>query len=83
MTKIERIFLISAVRVLLRAGNCIYNLQQSVYTLHNISKEYHFKISIQKTKFMALKGKFPIRTKIIIGNNILEQVSHFKYLGNE
>jgi hypothetical protein len=59
------------------------NLQQSVYTLHNISKEYNFKISIQKTKVMAFKGKFPIRTKIVIDNNILEQVSHFNYLGNE
>jgi hypothetical protein len=32
---------------------------------------------------MAFKGKFPIRTKIVIDNNILEQVSHFNYLGNE
>jgi hypothetical protein len=32
---------------------------------------------------MAFKGKFPIRTKIIIDNNILEQVSRFNYLGNE
>jgi hypothetical protein len=59
------------------------NLQQSVYTLHNISKEYNFKISIQKTKVMTFKGKFPFRTKIITDNNILEHVSHFNYLGNE
>jgi hypothetical protein len=58
------------------------NLQQSVYTLHNISKEYNFKISIKKTKVMVFKGKFPIRTKIVIDNNILEQVSHLNYLGN-
>jgi hypothetical protein len=32
---------------------------------------------------MAFKGKFPIRTKIIIDNNILEQVSYFSYWGNE
>jgi hypothetical protein len=32
---------------------------------------------------MAFKGKFPIKTKIIIDNNILEQVSHSSYLGNE
>jgi hypothetical protein len=59
------------------------NLQQSIYTLHNTSKEYNFKILIQKTKVMAFKGKFPIRTQIFIDNNILEQVSHFRYLGNE
>jgi hypothetical protein len=32
---------------------------------------------------MPFKGKFPIRTKIIIDDNILEQVSDFNYLGNE
>jgi hypothetical protein len=59
------------------------NLQQYVYTLHNLSKEYNLKTSIQKTKVMAFKGKFPIITKIITDNNILEEVSHFNYWDNE
>jgi hypothetical protein len=31
---------------------------------------------------MALKGKFLVRTKINIDNNISEQTFHFSYLGN-
>ena len=31
---------------------------------------------------MAFGGKEPIRTKIISSDRILEQVSHFNYLGN-
>lgn len=34
-----------------------------------------------KTKTMAFTGKYPIRTKIILENTMLEQVSRFKYLG--
>ena len=30
---------------------------------------------------MAFKGKEPIRTKIVIENEVIEQVSHFNYLG--
>ncbi|PSN32209.1 hypothetical protein C0J52_24601 [Blattella germanica] len=30
---------------------------------------------------MAFKGRDPIRSKIILENKVLEQVSHFKYLG--
>jgi hypothetical protein len=29
---------------------------------------------------MALKGNFPVIAKIIIDNNILQQISHFSYL---
>jgi hypothetical protein len=32
---------------------------------------------------MAFKGKHPIRTKIVINDTIVEQVSHFKYLGSD
>ena len=31
---------------------------------------------------MAFRGKESIRTKIVIGNQILEQVSHLNYLEN-
>jgi hypothetical protein len=39
------------------------------------------KISINKTKTMAFKGKYPVRTKTAIEDKTLEQVNHFKYLG--
>jgi hypothetical protein len=39
------------------------------------------KISIDKTKEMAFKGKEHIRSKICVYNKRKEQVSSFKYLG--
>jgi hypothetical protein len=30
---------------------------------------------------MAFKGKYPVRTKIVIEDKTLEQANHFKYLG--
>jgi hypothetical protein len=30
---------------------------------------------------MAFKGKYPVRTKIIIEDKTVEQVNHFEYLG--
>lgn len=57
------------------------NLQKAIHKLNTICGEYHLKISIQKTKVMAFRGKHPVRSKIIINNTVIEQVSHFKYLG--
>ena len=31
---------------------------------------------------MAFKGHYPVRNKIVINNQIIEKVNHFKYLGN-
>ena len=31
---------------------------------------------------MAFKGRYPVRTKIVIDNKIIEQVSSFNYLAN-
>lgn len=56
-------------------------MQMAVYKLHQIAADYGFKVSIEKTKTMAFKGKYPVRTKIVIEGKILEQVKHFKYLG--
>jgi hypothetical protein len=39
------------------------------------------KISLTKTKTMAFHGKQSVRTKIVIDNYTLEQVTHLKYLG--
>jgi hypothetical protein len=56
-------------------------LKRSIFYLNNICKSYNLKMSINKTKTMAFKGKYPIRTKIVIEDKTLEQVNHFKYLG--
>ena len=40
-------------------------------------------LSPHKTKVMAFRGKYPVRTKIEVNGNILEQVSSFNYLGCE
>jgi hypothetical protein len=45
----------------------------SIYNSHNIGKMYNLKISTKKTKVMAFKGKFLVRTKIIT-HNILQKI---------
>lgn len=40
-------------------------------------------ISPEKTKAMAFKGSYPVRTKIILENKAIEQVSKFNFLGCE
>lgn len=57
------------------------NLQRAVYRLSQNAIFYNLTISANKTKIMAFKGKNPVRSKIIVNGNILEQVSHFNYLG--
>jgi hypothetical protein len=59
-------------------------LQHLFYTLHSISNTYNLKILMNKTKVMAFKDKFPVRTKIIMYNNwpTLQQIPHFNYLGS-
>ena len=49
-------------------------LQKSVYILHQLSKDYNLKISTDKTKIMAFRGKHLMRSKIEIDRLILEQV---------
>jgi hypothetical protein len=53
----------------------IYNLPLSYFI------EYNLEISSNKSKVMAFEGKHPRRSKIVIDNKIIEQVSHFNYLG--
>lgn len=59
------------------------DLQRSVHHLNKICKGYDIKISKEKTKVMAFCGKSPVRTKIVVDNKIIEQVSSFNYLGCE
>jgi len=48
-------------------------LQKSVYMLKEMSKEHNLKISTDKTKIMAFKGKSLVRSKIEIDGSIFEQ----------
>jgi hypothetical protein len=57
------------------------NLQRAIHRLNVISKDYNMRISIDKTKVLALRGKDPIRIKIVINERNLDQVLNFNYLG--
>jgi hypothetical protein len=58
------------------------NLQKAVRKLNEIITEWGLTVSVQKTDLMALKGREPVRSKIVTDNKIIEQVSSFNYLGN-
>jgi len=57
------------------------SLQKAVYLLYNISKKYNLEIATKKTKLFGSFGTDRLRTKIIINDETLEQVSQFTYLG--
>jgi hypothetical protein len=57
------------------------NLQNTVYLLHSISKEYNLEIATKKTKVFGFVGAHHLRTKIILNDETLEQVNQFTYLG--
>ena len=57
------------------------NFQKAVYLLYNISKEYNLEFATKKKKVFGFVGTDHLRTKIIINNETLEQVSQFTYLG--
>ena len=50
------------------------DLEKAVYLLYNISKEYNLEIAT-KTKVFGFVGTVHLRTKIIINDETLEQVS--------
>jgi hypothetical protein len=50
-------------------------LQRAAYVLNNIAVEYNLKISVNKKQVKAIRGKMNVRTKIVINNNIIEQVN--------
>ena len=53
------------------------NLKKAVYLLYSISKEYNLGIATKKTKEFGFVGADHLRTKIIINDEILKQVSQF------
>jgi len=56
-------------------------LQQAVYLLHRISKEYNLEIATKQAKVFGFVVTDHLRTKISINDETLEQVSQFTYLG--
>jgi hypothetical protein len=57
------------------------NLQRTVFSLNNVTKEHNLRISTKKTKVLGFKGVEHLKAKIEINNHILEQVTSFNYLG--
>jgi len=52
-----------------------------VYHLNLIAKKYKMTISSTKTKSMAMCGNHTQRVKLVMNENIIEQVTDFKYQG--
>jgi len=56
-------------------------LQIMAYHLNLIARKYKMTIHSTKTKSMAMCGNHIQRVKVVINDNIIEQVTDFKYLG--
>ena len=57
------------------------DLQTIAKHLNLIARKYKMTISSAKTKSMTMWGNHIQRVKIVIKDNIIEQVTDFKYLG--
>ena len=60
---------------------CFYDICNSTDILNLIAGKYKMTISSTKTKAMAMCGNYIQRVKIVINNNIIEQVTGFIILG--
>jgi len=57
------------------------DLQTMAHHLNLIARKYKMTISSTKTKSLAMWGNHTQRVKIVINDNIIEQVTDFKYWG--
>ena len=57
------------------------DLQTTSHHLNLIARKYKMTISSTESKSMAMWGNHIQRVKIVINDNIIEQVTDFKYLG--
>ena len=57
------------------------DLQTMAHHLNHTARKYKMIISSKKTKSMAMWGNHIQRVKIVINDNVIEQVTDFKYLG--
>jgi hypothetical protein len=49
-------------------------MQKAVHKLDQIITEFCLTVSVEKTEWVAIKGRDAVRTKIVIDNNIREEV---------
>ena len=56
------------------------DLQTMAYRLNPTARKYKMSISSTRTKAMAMWGNHIQRVKFVINDNIIEQVTDFKYL---
>ena len=57
------------------------DLQTMAHHLNFIARKYKMTISSTKTKSIAMWGNHIQRVQIVINDNIIEQVTDFKYFG--
>jgi len=57
------------------------DLRTMAHHLNLIARKYKMTISSTKTKSMTMWRNHTQRVKIVINDNIIEQVTDFKYLG--
>lgn len=60
---------------LIRIQNNEPALQESVYKLHEISKQHNTKVFTIKSKVMTFRGNKTVRTKTIINNQVIGRVT--------
>ena len=58
------------------------NLQNMLDKLKETGKKYGMSINVKKTKVMVVSKAGKIQCQITLDNNVLEQVSQYKYLGS-
>jgi hypothetical protein len=51
--------------------------QTSIQKLERITSKNSLRISTSKIKTMIFKGRDPVKNKIIINNNVIEQINIF------
>jgi hypothetical protein len=78
-TLLNTLFFFADNKVLLSGSE--NDLQNALYVLHIDTKQYGMIISSLKTEVMVFKGKVTIKSKIVIGNTVLQQVNTYTYMG--
>jgi hypothetical protein len=56
-------------------------MQRALYQLYKITNSCNLEISTENTKLMAFMGKQPMRSKLLLENQIIGQVRKFDFLG--
>jgi hypothetical protein len=57
-------------------------MQRALYQLHKVTNSYNLEISIENTKVMAFTVKQPMRSKLLLENQVIGQVRKFNFLGS-